>query len=102
MLSICASNPMASQILSCLMFSCVCSPGTLLRKQGAQDDLVVAGSLLSDALRYEPHNHVGWYNLGLVRKGQGHSAEAEKHLFTAVTLAAAAPVLSYSTMPLLL
>jgi hypothetical protein len=62
----------------------------------------VAASLLTDALRYEPHNHVGWFNLGLVRKAQGHRKAAEEHLFSAVQLAASAPVLSYSQMPLLL
>lgn len=44
----------------------------------------------------------GWYNLGLARKAQGHTEEGEKHLFTAVTLAAAAPVMSYSKLPLML
>ncbi len=58
--------------------------------------------MLSDALRYEPHNHEGWYNLGLVSQAQGHREEAERHLFSAVKLAAAAPVLSYGTLPLCL
>lgn len=61
----------------------------------------MASSLLTDALRYEPHNHVGWYNLGLVRRAQGHRRSAEEALYSAVELAAAAPVLSYSQMPLL-
>jgi len=76
--------------------------GTLLRKQGSSHDLAAASSYLTDALRYQPHNHVGWYNLGLVRKAQALKGEAEQHLFTAVKLAAAAPVLSYSELPLLL
>jgi hypothetical protein len=74
--------------------------GALLRRQGDEHDLSVAVGLLTDALRYEPHNHVGWFNLGMARKAQGHTEEGEKHLFTAVTLAAAAPVLSYSDLPL--
>ncbi|WIA39628.1 hypothetical protein OEZ86_005707 [Tetradesmus obliquus] len=76
------------------------SLGALLRRQGDEHDLSVAVGLLTDALRYEPHSHVGWFNLGMARKAQGHSEEGEKHLFTAVTLAAAAPVLSYSDLPL--
>lgn len=76
--------------------------GTLLRRQGGAAELAVASGLLSDALRYEPQNPVGWYNLGLVRRAQGAAAEAEQHLFSAVTLAAAAPALSYSSLPLLL
>jgi Flp pilus assembly protein TadD len=75
--------------------------GALLRRQGDAYDLSVAAGLLSDALRYEPHNHVGWYSLGLCCKAQGHVEEGEKHLFTALTLAAAAPVLSYRELPLL-
>lgn len=74
--------------------------GALLRKQGDVHDLSVAAGLLTDALRYEPHNHMGWYNLGMARKAQGHIEEGDRHLFTAVTLSAAAPVLSYSELPL--
>ncbi|KAF8058841.1 NPG1 [Scenedesmus sp. PABB004] len=76
------------------------SLGALLRRQGDPHDLSVAASLLTDALRYEPLNHVAWFNLGLARNLQGHTAEGERHLFTAVTLAAAAPVLAYSELPL--
>lgn len=65
-------------------------------------DLSVSVGLLTDALRYEPDSHAGWYNLGLARKAQGHAQEGEQHLFTAVTLAAAAPVMSYSKLPLML
>lgn len=74
--------------------------GALLRRQGDPHDLSVAAGLLTDALRYEPHSHLAWLNLGMARKAQGHDQEGEKHLFTAVTLAAAAPVLSYSELPL--
>jgi hypothetical protein len=61
----------------------------------------VSSSILMDALRYQPASHVGWHHLGLVREAQGLPGEAEKHLYTAVMLAAATPVLSYSLLPLM-
>eukprot|EP00879_Flechtneria_rotunda_P011664 GHRR01012184.1.p3 GENE.GHRR01012184.1~~GHRR01012184.1.p3 ORF type:complete len:131 (+),score=68.98 GHRR01012184.1:1570-1962(+) len=73
--------------------------GALLQQQGDAHNRSVALGLLSDALRYEPHNHMGWHHLGLAQRQQGHIADAERHLCTAVTLAAAAPVLSYSQLP---
>lgn len=77
-------------------------PGALLRRQGDVHDLSVADGLLTAALRYEPDNHVGWYHLGLARKAQGHIGDGEKHLFNAMELASAAPVVSCSKLPLLL
>lgn len=79
----------------------VCCAGALLRRQGDAHDLSVADGLLTAALRYEPDNHVGWYHLGLARRAQGHTADGEKHLFTAMELASAAPVMSCSKLPLL-
>lgn len=90
---LCAALPLSS-----LLFTA----GALLRRQGDVHDLSVAVGLLTDALRYEPSSHVGWLNLGLARKAQGHDDEGERHLFTAVTLAAAAPAMNYRELPLML
>lgn len=73
-----------------------------MQRQGDEHDLSVADGLLTAALRYEPDNHVAWYHLGLSRKAQGHIADGEKHLFAAVELASAAPVMSCSKLPLLI
>jgi hypothetical protein len=81
---------------------CAGCAGALLRRQGDVHDLSVADGLLTAALRYEPDNHVGWYHLGLARKAQSHIADGEKHLFTAMELASAAPVMSCSKLPLLI
>jgi hypothetical protein len=91
---ICASQPVTIPRSHHLV--CCCHAGTLLRRRGSPSDLSVASSLLSDALRYEPDNPMGWYNLGLVRKAQGQVDDAEEALFSALNLAAAAPVIGYS------
>ncbi|KAA6422731.1 MAG: hypothetical protein FRX49_07266 [Trebouxia sp. A1-2] len=57
---------------------------------------------LSDGLSYEPHRHVGWYNLGLLHKAQHRPEEAERCLRTAVGLSLTAPVMSFSKLPRLL
>ena len=57
---------------------------------------------LSDGLSYEPHRHVGWYNLGLLHKVQHRPEEAERCLRTAVGLSLTAPVMSFSKLPRLL
>ena len=57
---------------------------------------------LSDGLSYEPHRHVGWYNLGLLYKTQHRPEEAERCLRTAVGLSLTAPVMSFSKLPRLL
>ena len=88
-----------------IMFLCLLLPhstGALLRREGDGQDLSVADGLLIAALRYEPDSHEGWYNLGLARKAQGHIAEGEQHLYTAMELAAAAPAVSCSKLPLLI
>lgn len=84
-----------------LVVSPACA-GALLRREGDSQDLSVADGLLTAALRYEPDSHEGWYNLGLARKAQGHLSEGEQHLYTAMELAAAAPVMSCSKLPLLI
>lgn len=47
----------------------------LLVKMGSKM-LPVARTLLADALRIEPTNHMAWYYLGLVHKGDGRIADA--------------------------
>ncbi|KAI8473044.1 MAG: hypothetical protein J3K34DRAFT_412017 [Monoraphidium minutum] len=74
------------------------SLGALLCRRGGPCDRAVAGSLLADALRYDAASHAGWAAYGATESGP----EAERHLCHAVTLAAAAPIVSCSELPLLL
>ena len=74
--------------------------GELYRKRGSRADLAVARDLLAEALRYCPTSATAWYNLGMVSGALEHQVEAEGHLLTAVQLAAVAPVLEYSCLPL--
>ncbi|GMH32927.1 hypothetical protein BSKO_00761 [Bryopsis sp. KO-2023] len=79
--------------------------GDVYRIRGGSDigkqtgDLVMAHSLLSDGLRQQPDEHMGWRNLGLVCKAQGRMEEAKKYLKSAVSLASSAPVLSFMFLP---
>ena len=70
--------------------------------KGAQSNLSLVQGFLSDGLSYEPHRHVGWYNLGLLYKAQQRPDEAERCLRTAVGLSLTAPVMSFSKLPRLL
>jgi tetratricopeptide (TPR) repeat protein len=78
--------------------------GALLARGGGAGGAAVAHSLLADALRYDSGSALGWGLFGAVEQaGPDHAArEAERHLCHAVTLAAAAPILPTSELPLLL
>mmetsp|Transcript_36208 Transcript_36208/g.80562 ORF Transcript_36208/g.80562 Transcript_36208/m.80562 type:complete len:429 (-) Transcript_36208:348-1634(-) len=76
--------------------------GTLYRRRGTTPDVSVSREFLTDALRYDTASAAGWFQLGLAAKGLGHREEAEKHLMTAVSLAAASPVLPFAVAPLVM
>ncbi|DBB12255.1 hypothetical protein WJX82_010413 [Trebouxia sp. C0006] len=76
--------------------------GVLYRQRGGPHDLTLGQGFLSDGLSYEPHRHVGWYNLGMLHKAQHRPEEAERCLRTAVGLSLTAPVMSFSKLPRLL
>lgn len=76
--------------------------GVLYRRRGNAGDLGLAHNLLSEALRYQPSDPQGWYNLGLVCKALQQRKEAERHLYNAVLLANSAPIMSFSSLPLTL
>ena len=82
----------------CLQMSIYIS---LTAKYARQSVMGLQG-FLSDGLSYEPHRHVGWYNLGLLHKAQHRPEEAERCLRTAVGLSLTAPVMSFSKLPRLL
>lgn len=72
------------------------------RGEECAHDFVISHSMLSGAVRKEPDNHIGWYNLGLVCKAQGQCEDAKKYLQNAVSLAMTAPVKGFSSLPRLL
>ncbi|KAG2497220.1 hypothetical protein HYH03_004809 [Edaphochlamys debaryana] len=74
--------------------------GAMYARRGGRSELAVARDMLAEALRYDPACAAAWYQLGRVALGLEHRAEAEEHLLTAVRLAAAAPALPFSSLPL--
>lgn len=60
--------------------------------------LPVARTLISDALRIEPTNHMAWYNLGMVHKNDGRIAEAVDCFQAASVLEESEPIESFSTI----
>ncbi|KAK9804267.1 hypothetical protein WJX72_004067 [[Myrmecia] bisecta] len=76
--------------------------GRLYRKRGGPYDLTLAQAHLADGLRYEPHRHLGWYNLGMVYKAQQRHDDAERCLRTSVGLVLTAPVMSFNKLPRIL
>lgn len=71
----------------------MCKAGTLTQLSAGRD-------LISDALRLEPRNPVGWYQLGMACRAMQHTSAAEKNLKTAMLLAATSPVLPFSELTL--
>ncbi|GER30505.1 tetratricopeptide repeat (TPR)-containing protein [Striga asiatica] len=71
--------------------------GSALSKMGTKM-LPVARTLLSDALRLEPTNHMAWYQLGMVHKDDGRLADAADCFQAASMLEESQPIESFSTI----
>lgn len=71
--------------------------GSILCEMGPKM-LPVARTLLSDALRIEPTNHMAWYQLGKVHKVDGRMADAVDCFQAASILEESEPIESFSTI----
>eukprot|EP00252_Welwitschia_mirabilis_P018567 TRINITY_DN4121_c0_g1_i2.p1 TRINITY_DN4121_c0_g1~~TRINITY_DN4121_c0_g1_i2.p1 ORF type:complete len:648 (+),score=143.15 TRINITY_DN4121_c0_g1_i2:965-2908(+) len=72
------------------------SLGALLWRTGGKS-LPVARSLLCDALRLEPTNHLAWYYLGMIHKDEGRVSDAVDCFQAACILEESSPVEKFST-----
>ncbi|KAL7260151.1 hypothetical protein ACSBR1_005922 [Camellia fascicularis] len=71
--------------------------GAVLSKMGSKV-LLVARSILSDALRIQPTNHMSWYYLGLVHRDDGRIGDAIDCFQAASMLNESDPIESFSSM----
>ncbi|KAL8539775.1 hypothetical protein ACS0TY_001398 [Phlomoides rotata] len=71
--------------------------GSMLCKMGPKM-LPVARTLISDALRIEPTNHLAWYHLGMVHKDDGRIADAVDCFQAASVLEESEPIESFTTI----
>ncbi|KAI8023806.1 Protein NPG1 [Camellia lanceoleosa] len=71
--------------------------GAVLSKMGSKV-LPVARSILSDALRIQPTNHMAWYYLGLVHRDDGQISDAIDCFQAASMLNESDPIESFSSI----
>lgn len=71
--------------------------GALLSKMGPMA-LPVGRSLLSDALRIDPANHMAWYYLGMVYRDDGRIADAADCFQAASMLEESNPIESFGSI----
>ncbi|KAL7240061.1 hypothetical protein ACSBR2_005844 [Camellia fascicularis] len=71
--------------------------GAVLSKMGSKV-LPVARSILSDALRIQPTNHMAWYYLGLVHRDEGRIGDAIDCFQAASMLNESDPIESFSSI----